>query len=325
MSATRPADLVLEGGGSLGIAHVGALAAFEEAGFEFERVAGTSVGAIVGAFVAAGLKAHRIQELMDDLIAKRLFKDRGPLGRIPVAGPLGALLFKGGLYRNERLAKWIRDRLEEEDVRTFADLRFSGPVTPSRPEHEYRLVVMSVDLAKGKLRRLPMDYAEYGLEPDDQLVADALWASMSIPFFYRPYHLEQADGKPVLADGLVLDNFPLDTFDRTDSRPPAWPTVGVKLIPELPPESYLNAVPFARFIPPARILEQMLATMIVGQDRAYLDQPWVRDRTVQVDTAEISPFDFRLEESTQRLLYDNGRQAVRDFLSHGRADTARAQ
>jgi NTE family protein len=318
----QTADLVLEGGGSLGIAHVGALSAFEEYGFEFTRVAGTSVGAIVGAFVVAGMKSAQLLELMHELIAKRMFKDRGPLGRVPVLGPAGSLLFKSGLFRNDRLARWIRERLEERGVTTFESLRFHDAGASAEPR--YKFVVISVDLSKGKLLRLPMDYASYGLIPDEQRVADALRASMSIPFFYRPYHLEQAPGRPVLADGVVLNNFPIDTFDRVDQGPSPRPIFGVKLLPKLPPPSYMNAVPFARFIGPARLLEQMLATMIVGQDHAYLDQQWVDERTVRVDTHGISPLDFRLETATQQLLYDNGRQAALDFLAHRQAVIAAA-
>ena len=40
--------LVLGGGGSRGIAHVGIIKAFEEAGIPFDMVGGTSIGAFVG-------------------------------------------------------------------------------------------------------------------------------------------------------------------------------------------------------------------------------------------------------------------------------------
>ncbi|WP_114312837.1 patatin-like phospholipase family protein [Thermus caldifontis] len=46
--------LALSGGGARGLAHVGALEVFLEAGLEFQVVAGTSMGAIVGALYAAG-------------------------------------------------------------------------------------------------------------------------------------------------------------------------------------------------------------------------------------------------------------------------------
>ncbi|MDR3317960.1 MAG: patatin-like phospholipase family protein [Clostridiales bacterium] len=53
--------LALGGGGARGYAHLGALKAFAEAGLTFPVVAGTSVGAIVGALYAAGANS-------DDLI-----------------------------------------------------------------------------------------------------------------------------------------------------------------------------------------------------------------------------------------------------------------
>jgi NTE family protein len=47
------ADLVLEGGGVKGIGLVGAVSTLARAGYTFPRVAGTSAGAVVGAFLVA--------------------------------------------------------------------------------------------------------------------------------------------------------------------------------------------------------------------------------------------------------------------------------
>ena len=49
------ADLVLSGGGVLGIGHVGVASVLEERGYRFRRIAGTSAGAIVGSLLAAGM------------------------------------------------------------------------------------------------------------------------------------------------------------------------------------------------------------------------------------------------------------------------------
>jgi len=46
--------LVLSGGGSRGIAHIGAIKALEEYDFEITHLAGTSAGAVVGALYASG-------------------------------------------------------------------------------------------------------------------------------------------------------------------------------------------------------------------------------------------------------------------------------
>ncbi len=47
--------IVLSGGGIRGIAHLGVLKAFKNAGVTFSHISGTSAGSIVGAFYAAGI------------------------------------------------------------------------------------------------------------------------------------------------------------------------------------------------------------------------------------------------------------------------------
>ena len=46
--------LVLSGGGARGIAHLGVVKALQEIGIQFDQIAGTSAGAIVGALIAQG-------------------------------------------------------------------------------------------------------------------------------------------------------------------------------------------------------------------------------------------------------------------------------
>ncbi|RDI99068.1 hypothetical protein DVT68_11340 [Dyella solisilvae] len=54
--------LVLAGGGARGVAHLGALRALNEAGHQFDAVGGTSIGAIIGAGVAAGWELEAMVE-----------------------------------------------------------------------------------------------------------------------------------------------------------------------------------------------------------------------------------------------------------------------
>lgn len=56
-------DGVLEGGGALGTAYVGALQALHENGIWFQRIAGNSAGAITAAMIAVGFTAPEIQWL----------------------------------------------------------------------------------------------------------------------------------------------------------------------------------------------------------------------------------------------------------------------
>lgn len=56
--------LALGSGGAKGFAHLGALKAMEENGIEFDIVAGTSIGSVVGAFYCAGYSSTDVMELL---------------------------------------------------------------------------------------------------------------------------------------------------------------------------------------------------------------------------------------------------------------------
>ena len=72
------ADLVCKGGGVKGVALVGALSLFEEKGYIWQRVAGTSVGAIVASLVAVGYTATEIKDIMFELDFNK-FADKNKL------------------------------------------------------------------------------------------------------------------------------------------------------------------------------------------------------------------------------------------------------
>lgn len=70
MSQTSPrVALVLSGGGALGYAHIGVLQALDEAGIRPSIIAGTSMGAIVGAVYAQGYSGD---QLFDYVVQRRL-------------------------------------------------------------------------------------------------------------------------------------------------------------------------------------------------------------------------------------------------------------
>lgn len=206
------ADLVLEGGGVKGIALVGAISLLEERGYEFQRVAGTSAGAIVGSLVAANARAAELEVIMRGVEYRR-FQD-GPRWRSLLLGKAVAVLFEQGIYEGEFVKDWLGERLARLGVHTFADLRYPDPERPPDPDHAYRLVVMNCDISQGCLRRLPWDYGHYGLAHSDQRVVDAVRASTFIPFFYKPARLTDAHGSDRwLVDGAMLSRFPIDAFD----------------------------------------------------------------------------------------------------------------
>ncbi|MEG1752029.1 MAG: patatin-like phospholipase family protein [Clostridia bacterium] len=62
--------LALGGGGARGFVHLGAIKAFMEYGLQFDLVAGTSAGALVGAFYCAGLPWSKLIDLARELNMK---------------------------------------------------------------------------------------------------------------------------------------------------------------------------------------------------------------------------------------------------------------
>jgi len=74
--AARSLGLVLAGGGARAFAHVGVLLELEEAGHRVDRLAGTSVGAIVAAQYAVGRDAADVEEILyREFVRRRPFSD----------------------------------------------------------------------------------------------------------------------------------------------------------------------------------------------------------------------------------------------------------
>lgn len=320
--ATQQADLVLAGGGVKGIGLVGAVAALINAGYRVHRVSGTSAGAVVGAIVAAASKRYQLTGAEVKDLALSLdydkFLDPGPIEEIPLVGPSWAMLRGSGLYRGDVAHEWIAKTLRELGVTTFHDLRIDDDTLPE--PRRYSLVVTATDVTTGQLVRLPWDYGRvYGLDPDTQLVADAVRASMAIPFFFRPAMLTSTAGvTSTLVDGGVLSNFPIDSLDRTDGQPPRWPTFGVTVLPNLPAgnDKVIPQLGLLRLCGPPHLLEGVLTTMLVGRDQAYLSQPWVEARAIRVDSTDVGVLDFDITKPEIEALYQKGYAATQDFLSH---------
>jgi NTE family protein len=315
------ADLVLSGGGVKGIGLVGAVAALLDAGYAPQRVSGTSAGALVGAVLAGALQSGpvsgaKLKELAFD-IDYRKFLDPGLVERVPLVGPAWGILSGSGVYRGDALRDWVDSALARFGVSTFADLAIPDKHLPV--EQRYRLVVTVADVTLGQLVRLPWDYQRvYGLDPNEQSVADAVRASTAIPFFYQPATLTGADGRTsTLVDGGLLSNFPIDSLDRRDGKKPRWPTFGVTLMPNLPDgnEQLIPALRPLHLLGGPTLLEKVVTTTLVGRDQAYLNQPWVSSRTIRVDSTDVGVLDFDLTEQQRTALYDKGNQAAQDFLS----------
>lgn len=67
--------LVLGGGGSRGIAHIGVLDVLTREGIPIDLIVGTSMGAIIGALYAAGNPPEQLAERLNDFRGMRLFSN----------------------------------------------------------------------------------------------------------------------------------------------------------------------------------------------------------------------------------------------------------
>jgi NTE family protein len=335
------ADLALEGGGVKGIGLAAAVLVLDEAGYSFARVAGTSAGAIAASLIAAISTAGKPMPALRGYLSHMQFSNFMPEGKIhhfldhlggivQKADDVAILTHQIGLYPGSYLEEWLQPILQELGVRTFSDLRIEQSDDPEMslpPDRRYRLVVHTSDITREQLVRLPWDYRYYGLAAGEQEVAGAVRASMSIPFFFEPVTVQTraADIKVPLPDGTfipqhydagtvtwvdggMLANFPIGAFDRIDSQPARWPTIGIKL------SSLQTMFPATRACGSAlSVAIRTMHTLINEWDSNHVDQTTAA-RTIFVDHAGLTATQFDLTQAQQDQLFINGVSAATSFI-----------
>lgn len=335
------ADLALEGGGVKGIGLVGAVLALDEAGYSFARIAATSAGAIVAAVIAALTKADRPMTSLRTYLGALRFSEFMPEGPFrhwlehtskaaTTIADAAVLSRQMGLYSGKYLEEFLTPILAELGVNTFEDLKITLEDDPgmSLPEgRRYRLVVHVSDITRGVLVQLPWDYKYYGLDAKAQSVVGAVRASMSIPFFFnpvttqaRPVDIEvpQPDGGTILqhhaggtvtwVDGGLLENFPINAFQRMDEAPGRWPTIGVRL------SSLPRELPSTLACNDALSVGLRCIHTLLNEWDSYKVHQAMAARTVFVDNAGLSATQFDLTDGQKEQLFLNGVRAATDFV-----------
>ena len=196
--APRPKiGLALEGGGALGLAHIGVLQWLEEHRIPVDAIAGTSMGGLVGGMYATGMDAQQVRELVTGIdwdgvlrgetdFADLSFRRKEDRADYPAGFEFGlrhGIAFPGGFNSGHQVGL-ILDRvaLPYSTLKNFDELP-----TPFR--------CVSTELTQRELHIFA-----------DGPLSDALRATMSIPGFFTPVRL---NGK-VYVDGGLLDNLPTD-------------------------------------------------------------------------------------------------------------------
>ncbi|PAE39079.1 patatin-like phospholipase family protein [Bacillus sp. 7884-1] len=285
-------DAVFEGGGARGIAFVGAIQAMEEEKVQWQRIAGTSAGAVIAALLASGYKSYEIRKHLKELDFSKL-RGRTILNRIPIFGSLLELMFNLGIYKNDYLETWVDSLLSEKGIKTFADLP------------DGKLKIIASDVSNGQMLILPDDLNRYRMTPSDLKVSTAVMMSASIPFFFRPVIWKSKDRKKsYILDGGLLSNFPIWLFD-TDN--PRFPTFGFRFVKD---KVNIDAV-----IPtPLHLFKNIFKTMLQAHDLRHLNEE-TNERTIKISSGNINTTDFELSEAEIDFLYKSGYTSTKDFLS----------
>jgi NTE family protein len=186
--------LVLSGGGSHGIAHVGVLKVMEEAGLRPDIITGTSMGGIIGGYYALGYSADSLQKILKSMNWDLLLSNKIPQYKIKFSEKRhfdNSVMSLPLTLRKVKLPSGlISGQLLENSLSYYAwpaaDINdFSKLPIPFMCVGADLLTVRKVDLTKGYL-------------------ADAMRASSAIPTVFAPLKIDTA----LLSDGGLINNFP---------------------------------------------------------------------------------------------------------------------
>lgn len=205
--------LVLSGGGAKGMTHIGIIRALEENNIPIDYITGTSMGAIVGSLYSMGYSPDEMVELLKSEEFKRWYS-----GEV-----------------EEKYVYYFKKNLPTPE---FFNIRFSfkdslnnfkPQFLPASVVNPIQMNLVFIDLyaratatCKGDFDKLfiPFRCVASDVYNKKQLVfkkgdlGDAVRASMSFPFMFKPIEIDN-----VLAyDGGIYNNFPTDVM-RDDFHP----------------------------------------------------------------------------------------------------------
>ena len=197
--AHRPRiGLALSGGGALGLTEIGVIKWMEENHIPIDRIAGTSMGSIIGSMYATGMSPDEIQRFAEKIdwdqvfllepgyteISYRRKQDRREFLVAALLGVKHGLRGPNGLNSGQA-AGLLLDRIAfpDSEIASFDDLSIP-----------FRCV--ATDMQSGEAIVL-----------HDGSLAEAVRASMAIPGVFTPVELNGH----ILADGGMVQNIPVET------------------------------------------------------------------------------------------------------------------
>ncbi len=287
-------DGVFSGGGIKGFALIGAVIELEERGYKFKRMAGTSAGAIIAGFIAAGYSGREIEKIMESVKLTKLLESNKRKW-FPLARWL-KLYWSMGIYKGDGLELWIKEVLEKKNIRTFGDL----------PDKHLRIIAS--DLTNARLMVLPDDLPNYNIDPNQFSVARAIRMSCSVPFFFQPIVLQTVGEKKIVVDGGVLSNFPIWLFDQ-ENVIPERPVLGLRLVPE----NQQTLVQERKIDNAIELFTSLFETMRNAHDSRYISRKFVSN-IMFIPIKETGFLEFSLSDEQRIKLIEQGSKAATHFL-----------
>ena len=204
--------LVLSGGGAKGMTHIGIIRALEENNIAIDYITGTSMGAIIGSLYAMGYSPDDMEALLRSEDFKRWYS-----GQVE---PEYGYYFK----QNRPTPEFFNIRFSFKD-----SLHIKPQILPTSMVNPIQMNLVFVELfarataaCSGDFNRLFVPFRciasdVYNKKPLIMRrgdLGDAVRASMSFPFVFKPIEIDS-----VLAyDGGIYNNFPTDIM-REDFKP----------------------------------------------------------------------------------------------------------
>ncbi|MCH3963818.1 MAG: patatin-like phospholipase family protein [Clostridium sp.] len=292
-------DVVFDGGGVKAIGLIGAICCFENYGYEINRAAGTSAGAIIAALLSVGYTGKELKSIMldmnyDDFFNKnRIYRKMNGINILKKS----LNLFKDkGLYSSDNIEKYIKNLILSKSNNTFYDVYEKG---------ESKLKIIASDVTEKKIMILPDDLAKYGVEPRNFEISQAVKMSISIPLYFKPVKFYHKEGCSYVVDGGILSNFPIWIFDNEST--PVRPTIGFKLVDTNKDYSANRKMDFISY------LFDIMGTMLDKNEEIYVkDKDAVR--TVFIPTLGVKTTEFRISTDMKIKLFNSGYVSAEKFL-----------
>jgi NTE family protein len=268
-ATSRPrVGLVLAGGGAKGAAHVGVLKVLEELHVPIDCIAGTSMGALVGAGYASGISSKDMTTFLLGIDWKTVVGGLGQRSMEPIEQKRQGVTYSNSLdlgFKDNHVV------MSSGLVNTSGiENLLRGFVAGARSQSNFdRLPIpfraVATDMVTGKM--VVMDHGD---------IATAMRASMAIPGAFSPVVTEGM----VLADGGLVRNIPVDVARNLC----ADVVIVVNLVE--PPAKAEN------MRSPMQLLGRTMDVMIEANEGLQLQSITAQDVRIDVEMGDIGTADF---------------------------------